>query len=132
MASFFSPCSFGLLSGLLVHQTRERKEIWQFSSALAIGATLFFLLMGVGIALGGQAFFASIRQATPTGRILRLVVGSVLLYMAILQLEWRANVLSFISEAATPLMQWQVRYRRTHPYRAYLLLGFAYPIAGFG
>ncbi len=132
LASFFSPCSFGLLSGLLAHQTRERKEIWRFSSALAIGATLFFLLMGVGIALGGQALFASIRQATPAGRILRFIVGAVLLYMAILQLEWRTNTLGFIAEAATPFMRWQVRYRQIHPYRAYMLLGFAYPIAGFG
>lgn len=140
IASFFSPCSFTLLLTLLAgnidaageRQTRNTKQALRPAAALAIGATLFLLLTGALIALGGDALFAGVTFTSVAGRTIRTVVGLLLILLGLIQLG--AIPLSFhgISDAATPLMRRQAKLRRQKPTLGFGLYGFAYLLAGFG
>lgn len=141
IASFFSPCSFSLLVTLLARHTgmsngspeaeSSLKKAVPFAGALAIGASLFFLLSGVLLALGGQALFANVTFTSPAGRIIRTIVGLVLIVLGAIQLE--LVPFSFdISSIVRPLMKTQAQKRRQRPVLSFGILGFAYPLAGFG
>jgi cytochrome c biogenesis protein CcdA len=91
VASFFSHCSFPLLITLLARQTgvdvrqdRSRPSGGRalvFASALALGASVFLLLVGFFIALGGAALFEGVTFTSAAGRVIRAIVGGLLILL---------------------------------------------------
>lgn len=139
IASFFSPCSFSLLATLLARESGARPgqhgsvpQALRFAGALALGAALFLLLVGVVIALGGSALFAGVTFTSTAGRTVRAVVGLMLIVLGIIQLGVLPLSFHGASAAATPLLRRQARLRREQPTLAFGLYGFAYLLAGFG
>ena len=137
-ASFFSPCSFPLLLGLLGRQAvaqtnrREAARPTVFGGALAAGAGLFLLLSGVVIALGGEALFAGVTFTSPAGITIRSIVGGLLVILGLIQTGILPFSLHAISNLALPLTRWQARLRRERPVAGFGVFGFAYVLAGFG
>jgi len=87
VASFFSPCSFPLLVGMLGRPLAERAQSGErrqptrnslaFATALSLGVVAFLALLGTAIALGGDAIIKDVTFTSTTGRILRITwVGS--------------------------------------------------------
>lgn len=138
LASFFSPCSFPLLATLLARQVRgvEQAEAWarlfRFGAALAAGATLFLLLAGAAIALGAAPLFGRVTFTSSPGRLLRLVVGSLLVVLGVWQWRGISPGSGAVYQLARPLMEAQARLRRERPTLAFGLFGFGYILAGFG
>lgn len=138
LASFFSPCSFPLLATLLARQVRdvERGSAWarlvRFGAALATGATLFLLLTGAAIALGAAPWFEQVTFTSTVGRLLRLVVGSLLILLGIWQWRGISPGSGAVYRLAHPLMEAQAGLRRERPTLAFGLFGFSYVLAGFG
>lgn len=137
-ASFFSPCSFPLLLGLLgrqaVAQTKrgEAARPAVFGGALAAGAGIFLLLAGVVIALGGQALFAGVTFTSPAGIAIRSIVGGLLVLLGLIQTGSLPLSLHAVGKLALPLTRWQARLRRERPAAGFAVFGFAYVLAGFG
>ena len=138
LASFFSPCSFPLLATLLARQVRdvEGREAWlrllRFGSALAAGVTLFLVLVGAALALGAAPLFAQFTFSSPGGRLLRLIIGSLLLLVGFFQWRGVAPGGDAVYSLVKPLLEGQVRLRRQRPTLAFGLFGFGYVLAGFG
>jgi copper chaperone CopZ/cytochrome c biogenesis protein CcdA len=142
IASFFSPCSFPLLLTLLARETgvqgrtlparRPVRRAFTFASALSLGAAIFLLLSGLVIALGGEALFAGVTFTSAAGRVIRSLVGILLILLGLMQ----AGVLPFslhaVEHVSRPLMRSQARLRRSRPLLSFVLFGFAYLLAGFG
>ncbi|MDP8978122.1 MAG: cation transporter [Actinomycetota bacterium] len=139
IASFFAPCSFPLLVTLLSRQvggtTRGRggDSPVLFASALAGGATVFLVLLGALIALGGGAFAASVTFTSTVGITLRIVVGTALIFLGLVQLGVFA-VSSFhaVEDLTKRFNRSQARLRREHPVAGFAAFGFFYLLAGFG
>jgi cytochrome c-type biogenesis protein len=139
IGSFFSPCSFPLLVALLGRaseiqavNSRSFRKAFTFALALALGATTFLLISGAVLALGGEALFAGVTFASTQGRIIRAIVGTGLIILGLIQLGRIPLSLEVVGRLATPLMKTQARERRRRPFLAFAILGFAYPLAGFG
>lgn len=138
LASFFSPCSFPLLAMLLARQVRGvgRRRAWahllRFGAALAAGAGLFLLLTGAAIALGAAPLFERVTFASTAGRTLRLVFGSLLVLLGILQWQGVSPGSGAVYQLVKPFMEAQARWRRERPTMAFGLFGFGYILAGFG
>lgn len=137
-ASFFSPCSFPLLLGLLGRQAvaqtnrREAARPTVFGGALAAGSGTFLLLAGVVIAIGGQALFAGMTFTSPAGVTIRSIVGGLLVLLGLMQTGILPLSLHVVSDLALPLTRWQARLRRERPVAGFAVFGFAYVLAGFG
>jgi cytochrome c biogenesis protein CcdA len=93
IASFFSPCSFPLLLSILarapgidLHRGRTKAAL-QYALALALGAWLFLILAGFVIAIAGTAIFAGVTFTSLAGRLIRTVVGIVLIFLGLVQLN---------------------------------------------
>ena len=138
MASFFSPCSFPLLVTLLTRSIDAQesgsalRSALQFGVSLALGASAFLLITGVGIALGAEAFFEEVTFTSSSGRILRIVVGTLLLILGLVQIGVFSFPFGKIAELGHVLQKQQARLHREHPTLAFGLLGFGYILAGFG
>lgn len=137
-ASFFSPCSFPLLATLLARQVRNRgrQRTWlrllRFSAAVAVGAMLFLLLAGAAIALGAGPLVERVTFTSTAGRTLRLVLGSLLVLLGVLQWRGVSPGSGVVYHIARPFMEAQARWRRERPTLAFGLFGFGYILAGFG
>ncbi len=145
VASFFSPCSFPLLVGMLGRPLAERAETGErrqptrnslaFAFALSLGVVMFLALLGTAIALGGDAIIKDVTFASTTGRVLRVTVGMFLILVGLVQLG-RINVPLRRFEPA--LKSFLVRQRRESRGQEkpellrFGLFGFAYLAAGFG
>lgn len=138
LASFFSPCSFPLLATLLARQVRdaEQGQAWarllRFGAALALGATLFLLLVGAAIALGAASLFAQVTFTSTAGRIIRAGLGSLLVVLGVLQWRGISPGSGVIFRLFRPLAERQARWRRERPTLAFGLFGFGYILGGFG
>jgi cytochrome c biogenesis protein CcdA len=137
IASFFSPCSFPLLVTLLARESgagESRNRLARplsFATALALGAMIFLLLTGIAIALGAAALFEGVTFTSTAGRVIRLVVGALLIVLGLIQLGMLPVSLS-AHAVADPLMRRQAKLRRERPELGYGLFGFGYLLAGFG
>jgi cytochrome c biogenesis protein CcdA len=139
VASFFSPCSFPLLVSLLARESGGRPgesgsrlpRALGFAAALALGATVFLLLTGIAIALGASALFAGVTFTSTAGRVVRLVIGALLILLGLIQVGLLP--VSLTAHGLTnPLMRRQAQLRREHPERGFALFGFVYILASFG
>ncbi len=139
VASFFSPCSFPLLVTLLSRQigagegSPQRSKRLTFAAALALGAAVFLLILGLAVALGGGAIFKDVTFASTAGRVIRIVVGGLLILLGLVQLD----VIPFaslyaVSKLGRSLSGLQARQRRRRPVLGFAIFGFGYPLAGFG
>lgn len=140
IASFFSPCSFSLLATLLAREASggegprsvATRRALRFAGALALGATLFLLLVGVVIALGGSALFGGVTFTSVAGRTIRTVVGFGLIGLGLVQLGVLSLPFGGVAHGVMPLVRAQARLRRQRPTLGFGLYGFAYVLAGFG
>jgi cytochrome c biogenesis protein CcdA len=138
IASFFSPCGFPLLVTILArdatggidHLTLRRAL--GFGAWLSLGGASFVLLMGLLIALGAGGFFTTVTFASTQGIILRLVVGGLLLYLGLVQLNRLSAPFGAVEQVIRPLIGKQAQLRRERPQLGFTLLGFGYLLAGFG
>lgn len=140
-ASFFSPCSFSLMAGLLARESRAGntdttsirfQRSFTFALSLAVGALLFFIIASTGLVLGGSVLYASITFTSIAGRVIRTITGLILILLGLVQLSVLPNPLSFVTNISAPLLRYQARTRRQQPALGFAILGFAYPMAGFG
>lgn len=140
IGSFFSPCSFPLLLTLLARQTRQNEQAnrsnfgnaLRFAMALSAGATVFLLITGTAIALGGGALFAQVTFTSTAGIVVRLVIGSLLILLGLIQLEVIPFSFHGVEDFAQPILKYQANLRREYPTLAFAVFGFGYLIAGFG
>lgn len=93
LASLFSPCSFSLLLGLLgwgtVSEGRQgSRSLARRIGGLALGASLTFLAIGIGIGLGAATLVAHVTFPSTVGRLLRLTVAIVIGALGLAQLGW--------------------------------------------
>ena len=141
IASFFSPCSFPILVTLLARETSSTTEeplqaplrqALVFAAALSLGATLFLLLAGIIVALGGASLFANVTFTNLTGRVLRIIVGMVLIIFGLIQVGVIPTPFGEVWRIIQPLTRAQARLRRQRPTFGFALFGFGYILAGFG
>lgn len=138
IASFFSPCAFGLLATLLAREAGERgprREIGgalSFATGLSVGAAAFVLAVGLIVGLGGAGLVSGVTFTSTAGRSLRLVVGGLLVLLGLVQLNLLPNPLHRVEAWVRPLQRLSARQRRRRPLWGYVLFGFGYLLAGFG
>ena len=138
IASFFTPCSFPLLTALLARSiiSDESKGSFhraiQYAAALSIGASLFLLLVGIGLSLGAGILFEQITFTSLAGRLLRLIVGGTLIFLGVVQLGHLAMPFDKVTSIATPIRRLQIKLRDDHPVIGFVIFGFAYILSGFG
>ena len=134
IASFFSPCSFPLAVTLLARETTPGRQgrLTRLSIWLGLGALLFLALAGTLIAAGAGAFFKQVTFTSTAGITIRAVVGSLLIFLGLVQLNVLPVSLLAVEDAAKPLLDRQARLRRDRPALAFGLFGFGYLLAGFG
>lgn len=143
IASFFSPCAFPLLVTLLARETgasqnengktpRPLGRALTFASALSVGASLFLLLVGAGIAAGAAPLFASVTFTSGIGRGLRAAIGVLLILLSLVQMGVISVSFDAFEQLTRPLMRRQAQMRRQRPALAFGLFGFVYVLAGFG
>lgn len=137
IASFFSPCSFPLLVTLLARQVDSVGcgvgRSLPFAAALTAGASVFFLMVGLVVGLGGGPLFEGVTFTSAAGRITRVVVGALLVLMGLFQLNLLPSPdFHAVSRLAEPLSRFQARQRRRRPALGFAAFGLAYPLAGFG
>jgi len=145
IASFFSPCSFPLLVGMLGRPVAERAQTGErrqptrnslaFATALSFGVVAFLALLGTVIALGGDAIIKDVTFTSTTGRILRITVGTFLILVGLVQLGRITVPLRRFEPALKSFLRRQRREGRGQGQPQLLrfgLFGFAYLAAGFG
>ena len=139
IGSFFSPCSFPLLLGLLGRHAAARASDdgnaagpAVFGGALALGAAVFMLLLGAAIGIGGEALFADVTFASVPGIVLRVTVGVILILLGLVQLGVLTSPMHAVERIAAPITRHQARLRRDKPVAGFALFGFGYVLAGFG
>ena len=138
IASFFSPCAFGLLATLLAREAGTRRtrrgagHPLMFATGLSLGAAVFVLATGAVIALGGAGLVAGVTFTSTAGRALRLTVGVFLVLLGLVQLGLLPNPLHRVEDWVRPLQRLSARERRRRPLWGYTLFGFGYLLAGFG
>lgn len=137
VASFFSPCSFPLLVTLLAGRSANNQAGGSpgptvFGASLALGAALFIAVVGVVIAIGGEALFGGVTFASTPGRIIRLITGTVLVVLGLSQ----AGILGFSMYGISRLLQPRAGNRIGRQPEAawprFTIFGFGYVLAGFG
>lgn len=134
-ASFFSPCSFPLLLALLGREAVDDDRAptpWRFAASLAVGAAMFMIVFGTLIGLGGEALFAQVTFDSGPGVAIRLVVGTLLVGLGLMQLEILPGSMHPVSRRIKPLLRKQAQLRRERPIAGHAVFGFGYVLAGFG
>lgn len=138
IASFFTPCSFPLLTALLARSVNTEEQAHplprtlRYSLALALGASLFLLLLGIGLAFGGSVLFAQVTFTSVVGRVLRLILGILFIVLGIIQLGYLSAPFGKLTSLATPIRKLQVKVRDENPTLGFFIFGFGYILAGFG
>jgi cytochrome c biogenesis protein CcdA/copper chaperone CopZ len=142
IASFFAPCSFPLLVTLLSRQVGPSgrgsrrgggRGPLVFALALSGGAVAFLVLMGLLIGFGGSAFAASVTFTSTVGITLRVVVGSLLILLGLIQLGvFAASSFHAVETVTKRFNRSQAQLRREHPVKGFAAFGFFYLLAGFG
>lgn len=144
-ASFFSPCSFPLLVGMLGRPVAERVETGDrrqptrsslaFATALSVGVVAFLALLGTAIALGGDTFIEDVTFTSTSGRILRITAGAFMVFIALIQLDRLDIPLRRFEPGLKRFLRRQRQRGRAEEKPQLVrfgLFGFGYLAAGFG
>lgn len=142
VASFFSPCAFGLLVTLVARETggdegspgaaTRLRRPWTFATGFSAGAALFVLVTGAVIGLGGAGLVAGVTFTSAAGRVLRVAVGAFLVLLGLVQLDLLPNPFRRMEGGVRSLRRAAARERRRRPLWSHGLFGFGYLLAGFG
>ncbi len=143
VASFFSPCSFPLLATLLIREARGGQDrtpgrrivlnrALTYAAALSLGTVVFLMLTASVIAAGGQALVEQVTFTSLAGRVIRTLVGALLIVLGLVQLGVLRLSFYRVADLARPLLQSQARMRRRAPVLGFAFFGFGYLVAGFG
>ncbi|HEV8339740.1 MAG TPA: cytochrome c biogenesis protein CcdA [bacterium] len=143
VAAFFSPCSFPLLATLLIRETHGGEEripgrrivlsrALTYAAALSLGTVVFLALTASVIAAGGQALVEQVTFTSLAGRVIRTLVGALLIVLGLVQVGVLRLSFYRVADLARPLLQSQAGMRRRAPVAAFTLFGFGYLVAGFG
>ena len=143
VASFFSPCSFPLLATLLIRETHGGEErtpgrrvvlrrALTYAAALSLGTVVFLAVTASVIAAGGQALVEQVTFTSPAGRVIRTLVGALLITLGLVQIGLLRLSFHRVAYLARPFLQSQARMRRRAPVAGFALFGFGYLVAGFG
>jgi cytochrome c biogenesis protein CcdA len=136
IAAFFSPCSFPLLLTALTRQVtaapeRRTREALRFASGASIGAVAFVAGFGLLLSLGGGAIARLFSVDSAQGRILRVVVGIVLIVMGLVQLRVINLHFSGMARLAEPVDRKRAAIGDETKFMSHVLYGFGYLAAGF-
>ncbi len=134
VASLFSPCSFPLLVTLLARQagTHSKRSLIQSAIAFTIGAMLFLIPVGAALALGAGSIISQFTFTSSFGRLLRVIVGTVLIGFGVWQIRGKSLNFAWLNSSLQPLWNQQARLRHRNNSLSYGLYGFGYILAGFG
>ena len=136
IAAFFSPCSFPLLLTALTRQITAEPEhrtsgALKFASGASIGAVTFVAGFGLLLSLGGGAIANVFSIDSAQGRILRVVVGVVLIVMGLVQLRVINIRFSGMTRLAEPVDRKRAAIGDETKFSSHVLYGFGYLAAGF-
>ena len=136
IAAFFSPCSFPLLLTALTRQItaepeHRTKEALRFATGASIGAVTFVAGFGLLLSLGGGAVARLFSVDSAQGRILRVVVGIVLIVMGLVQLRVINLHFSSMTKLAEPVDRKRAAIGDETKFASHVLYGFGYLAAGF-
>lgn len=136
IASLFSPCSFPLLLTVMARRVGDENgripPLLHFATAFTIGTTLFLLLTGAAISLGAAPLISRVTFTSVAGRVLRFLVGTLLIGLGLWQVRGRSLTMGWLNAALQPLWRTQFRLRRRRSTLSAGLYGFGYILAGFG
>jgi hypothetical protein len=93
---------------------------------------LFLGLVGLILALGAGSSISQFTFTSPTGRVLRVIVGSILIRFGFWQVQGKSLNFAWVNRSLQPLWNQQVWLRRRNNNLSYGLYGFGYILAGFG
>jgi cytochrome c biogenesis protein CcdA len=82
--------------------------------------------------MGGHALIEQVTFTSPTGRVIRLGVGILLIVLGLIQLGRIRFPFHRAADLIRPLLQSQASIRRQSPAAGFALFGFIYLVAGFG
>jgi cytochrome c biogenesis protein CcdA len=136
-AAFFSPCSFPLLLTLVARQAAEKgsqriRSAFRFATGASLGATAFLLGFGLLLSLVGGTVADYITLTSTGGRMLRVVVGVVLIVMGLVQLGTVRLSFSRLASLAAPIESRRSETGDPQRFLNHVLFGFGYLVAGFG
>jgi len=136
IAAFFSPCSFPLLLTALTRQVtaapeHRTREALRFAGGASIGAVAFVAGFGLLLSLGGGAIARLFSLDSAQGRILRVVVGIVLIVMGLVQLRVINLRFSSMTKLAEPVDRKRAEIGDETRFSSHVLYGFGYLAAGF-
>lgn len=97
----------------------------KFASAFSIGAATLLIGTGLVIAAMGGGLFAEVTFTSIAGRVIRLVVGLVLIALGLIQLERLPVNFRRFEPAMHGYLRRQARVRREHPLLGFGLFGSA-------
>lgn len=137
-AAFFSPCSFPLMLATLgrqadtrMGQSRLKPALW-FALAASIGAAAFLMGFGLLLSVGGEGIARQVTFTSAAGRALRIVAGTLLITMGLVQLGKVSIPFFKLSTLATPIDRKRKNDGDPDRFFSHVLYGFGYLIAGFG
>lgn len=133
LARLFSPCSFPLLLatfgiGTTVSKSQLRDGFYWRLLGVAIGASTFFAILGIVVGLGAGKILVGVTFPSLPGRLLRTLVGLVLLALAAAQLGVWAFPLGWLSRWGRQI----VRRTGVASFGQAVLGGVGFRVAGFG
>ena len=134
LASLFSPCSFPLLVTILAREaaTNSKKTLVHTAVAFTLGVMVFLMLLGTALAVGAGSFISQFTFTSDVGRILRFIVGLILIGFGLWQLRGQSLNFVWLNQLLQPLWHTQTRWQRKKSSLGYGLYGFGYILAGFG
>jgi len=136
IAAFFSPCSFPLLLTAVSRQITSEpenrtKHALSFATGASIGAITFVAGFGLLLSLGGGAIAQLFSLESAQGRILRIVVGIVLIIMGLVQLSVINVQFRGMTRLAEPIDRRRATIGDETRFTSHILYGFGYLAAGF-
>jgi len=136
IAAFFSPCSFPLLLTTLTRRATTSPEhrvrdTLRFATGASVGAVAFIVGFGLLLSLGGGAIARLFSLDSAQGRILRVVVGVVLIVMGLVQLGAINLRFSGMTKLAEPIDRRRAAIGDETRFSSHVLYGFGYLAAGF-
>jgi len=134
VATFFSPCSFGLLPAYLTFYTKtaKKRKTFYYGFLAALGLITFNMLLGVIIAFGGAGIAKAFSISgggtlSPVTIFIRIIIGSLLLYLGIAQFFHIFIFPKFLLNIGQKIIQ-----RKRSPEASFYFYGFGYNLANVG